>query len=360
MNGSRAWLEKDFYKVLGVSEDASAAEIKRAYRKLATELHPDRNPGDKQAEERMKEASEAYSVLSDETRRKEYDEVRRMARAGYGGGGFEDFGVDLSDLFGGIFGGGRRGRARRRGADLETSVTVSFEDAARGATVPVSVRRDAPCSACGGSGDRSGTATICATCGGTGSVSENQGPFAFMRSCPSCGGAGRIVTDPCPVCGGAGVERRRDRVRVRIPAGVADGARIRVRGHGGAVPGGESGDLYVVVGVEPHPVFQRRGNQLTVTVPVSFEEAALGTKVTVPTLDGAPVTLKVPAGTQPGTTLRARGRGIKTKRGTGDLLVTVQVQVPRTLTPEQREAIERLAEVNGPSAARTDGARERA
>jgi len=360
MNASRAWFEKDFYKVLGVAEDASQDQIKRAYRKLATELHPDRNPGNAQAEERMKEASEAYGVLGDPQKRSEYDEVRRMQRSGFAGGGFPgggggfrvedlgDLGVDLGDLFGGMFGGGRRRARAQRGPDLETRVSLSFEDAARGATAQVTVRRDAPCHVCLGSGDRSGTATICTTCAGSGQVSENQGPFAFMRPCPSCGGSGRTVTDPCPNCGGSGVEKRADPIKVRIPAGVKDGARIRVRGHGGAVPGGQPGDLYVVVHVDEHPLFTRSGNDLRITVPVSFAEAALGTKVRVPTLDGGDVTLKVPAGTQPGTTLRARGRGIKPVRGgTGDLLVTVQVEVPRKLSREQRDLIEQLGSLNG-------------
>jgi len=369
VNASRAWFEKDFYSVLGVPENASKDEIKRAYRKLATELHPDRNPGNAQTEDRMKDVSEAYSVLGDLQKRSEYDEVRRMQRSGMAGGGFPGGGVrvedlgglgfDLGDVLGGMFGGRRRGARSRRGPDLETSARLSFEDAARGATVPVTLRRDAPCSACGGSGDRSGTAATCVTCGGSGSVGENQGPFAFMRSCPTCGGSGRTVSDPCPVCRGAGVENRAEQITVRIPAGVRDGARIRVRGRGGTVPGGQPGDLYVVVSVPAHPIFERRGNDLVVTVPISFTEAALGTTVTVPTLDDKSVTLKVPPGTQPGTTLRARGRGIKPARGAaGDLLVTVQVEVPRTLSREQRDLIEKLAASNGSPAGRRE--RERA
>ena len=345
MNGSRAWFEKDFYGVLGVAENASADEIKRAYKKIAQQNHPDRNPGDKAAEERMKDASEAYAVVGDAAKRKEYDDIRRMSRAGYapGAGGFGGGGVpfDLDDLFGGIFG-GRGARANRRGPDLEAHVRISFEDAVRGVTVPVKVRRDAPCSSCNGSGDRSGRAQTCASCGGSGVTQQSQGMFSFARPCGACGGSGRTVADPCPSCRGAGVERRADEVKVKIPAGIGDGARIRVRGRGGAVTGGETGDLYVVVGVSQHDVFGRAGSDLTLALPVSFAQAALGANVTVPTLDGE-VTLKVPAGTQPGKVLRVRGKGING----GDLLVTVKVEVPSKLSKRERELIEQLAEAGG-------------
>jgi len=355
MNGSRAWFEKDFYVVLGVAENASADEIKRAYKKLATKHHPDRNPDDKAAETKMKEISEAYGVLRDEKKRQEYDQMRRMSRAGYapggggfGGGGFEGVPSDLEDLLGGIFGGGagRRGRARARGADLEARITIPFEDAIKGATLPVRLRRDAPCSTCNGSGDRSGRAQPCTTCAGAGVTQQNQGMFSFARACPACGGTGRQVVDPCPTCRGSGVERRAEEVKVRVPAGIRDGARIRVRGRGGAAPGGDTGDLFVVVSVEPHPRFGRKGNDLTIGVPVSFADAALGTKLTVPTLDGE-VTLKVPAGTQPGKTFRVRGRGVE---GKGDLLVTVDVEVPKKLSKEQRRLIEQLAALDGSQA----------
>jgi molecular chaperone DnaJ len=357
MNGSRAWFEKDFYSVLGVPENAPAEEIKRAYKKLASKVHPDRNPGNKEAEEKMKDISEANAVLSDPKKREEYDNIRRMSRAGYapGGGGWQQGGgfeggipFDLGDLFGGIFGGGRRGGAgSRRGADLETGVRLSFEDAARGATVPVKVRRDAPCQVCGGSGDRSGSARACPTCGGKGSVAESQGLFAFQRPCPTCGGSGRQIADPCANCRGSGVEHRTETVKVKIPAGINDGARIRVRGRGGAVQGGQTGDLYVVVGVDTHPVFGRAGSDLTIDVPVSYSEAVLGAKVAVPTLD-EPVTVKIPAGTESGKVFRVRGRGIpRTKGGKGDLLATVRVKVPKKVSKEERELIEKLASLNG-------------
>lgn len=362
MNGSRAWFEKDFYKVLGVGENASADEIKRAYKKLARQYHPDKNPGNKDAEEKMKDVSEAQAVLSDPKKREEYDQVRRMSRSGYAPGGgrqqnvrFEEgIPFDLGDLFGGIFGGGgRRGGARapQRGADLETSVRISFEDAARGVTVPVRVTRDAPCVPCGGSGDRSGWAHPCPTCGGTGAVSESQGMFSFARACSTCGGSGRQIQNPCPVCHGAGIEHKTENVKVKIPAGIRDGARIRVRNRGGAVAGGQTGDLYVVVGVDKHSIFGRTESDLTVDVPMSFSEAVLGTKVSVPTLE-EPVTVKIPAGTESGKVFRVRGRGIpKPKGGRGDLLATVRVQVPKKISKEERALIEKLAELDGGAAA---------
>jgi molecular chaperone DnaJ len=370
LNGSRAWFEKDFYKVLGVPETASADEIKKAFRALARKYHPDRNPDDKTAEERMKEISEASDVLSDPKKRAEYDEVRRMAKSGYGPGGFggtgggfpgggfpyggnvrvEDLG-DLGDLFGGLFGGGMGGRGRtrapQRGADLETEIRVSFEDAIEGATVPIKITRDAPCETCGGNGAEPGTPVeTCPQCGGSGTVGDNQGVFSFVRACPRCGGAGRIVAQPCHTCRGSGVQRRKDEIKVRIPAGVRDGARIRVRGRGTASGGSAPGDLYVVVRVAPHPIFGRQGDDLTLTLPITFTEAALGAQVKVPTLD-APVTLKIPAGTQNGKTFRVRGRGApKRKGGNGDLLVTVHVQVPEKLSKREREVLEQFAETH--------------
>ncbi|MFA5890325.1 MAG: J domain-containing protein [Actinomycetota bacterium] len=284
MNGSRAWFQKDFYKVLGVAEKATTEEIKRAYKNLARKFHPDRNPGDKASEERMKEISEAYDVLADEKTRAEYDQVRHLAHSGYAGGApgsgwentirYQDIPFDMGDIFGEFFGG--RARARR-GADLETALRVSFEDAVHGSTVAVRTE--------------------------TGEV------------------------------------------KVRIPAGIADGARIRVRGRGRTAEGG-AGDLYVIVRVNPHSVFARRGDDLVVEVTVSFPEAALGAKVTVPTLNGAPVTVKIPAGTQPGKTFRVRGKGVpRTGGGHGDLLATIRLAVPDELTREQRELIEQLARI---------------
>ena len=370
MNGSRAWLEKDFYKVLEVPETASAEEIKRAFRKLARLYHPDKNPDDKKAEEKMKEISEASDVLSDPKKRAEYDEVRKMAKSGFGAGGFpgggfpggnfqyggnvrvEDLGDLLGDAFGGLFGGRAGGRAQargqQRGQDLETEIRISFEDAIEGATIPIKITRDAPCETCRGSGAEPGTPIeTCPQCGGAGTVGDNQGVFSFVRACPRCGGSGRIVTQPCHTCRGSGTQRRKEEIKVRTPAGVHDGARIRVRGRGGASGGsGTAGDLYVVVRVAPHPIFGRQGDDLTLTLPITFTEAALGAQVKVPTLD-APVTLKIPAGTQHGKTFRVRGRGApKRKGGNGDLLVTVQVQVPEKLSKKERDVLEQFAETH--------------
>jgi molecular chaperone DnaJ len=360
----REWFEKDYYDVLGVPAGASEKEIKRAYKNLARKLHPDQNPGNNAAEEHFKEVSGAYDVLGDAEKRKEYDEVRKMVAAGYapggagggagpfGGGNFQ-FDIDgeggLGDLLGGLFGRGRgRGQAGRqrtgpqRGRDLETSLHIGFEDAVRGVTSTVRFTAEATCSTCHGSGAEPGTSPEwCPQCGGSGSIAVNQGPFSFSEVCPTCGGRGQVIPHPCPTCNGRGVEVRPRTVKVRIPAGVADGQRIRVKGRGAAgTHGGEPGDLYVVVTVEPHTRFGRRRNDLIVRVPVTFAEATLGAEVPVPTLDG-PVTIRVKPGTQSGTVLRVANRGVKG----GALLVTLEVLVPTELDDEQRAAVEHLAVV---------------
>ncbi|MFN2545338.1 MAG: molecular chaperone DnaJ [Actinomycetota bacterium] len=368
MNGDvrREWFDKDYYKVLGVPKNASAAEIKKAYRKLAQENHPDAKPGDRDAEERFKEISAAYDVLGDDERRTSYDRVRDMASSGSGagfpGGGFpgggqrvrvEGFDVgdigDLGDLFGGLFG-GRRGRgqagraaASSRGSDLETDVRISFEDAMRGTTVPVKFRAASPCQTCGGSGAEPGTSPVtCPQCGGSGNVAVDQGPFQFAQACPRCGGAGRIVEHPCKTCRGSGSVQKNREFSVKIPPGVKDGQRIRVSGRGEAGRrGGGAGDLYVRVRVEAHRVFGRRDADLTLDLPVTFAEAALGANVKVPTLNG-PVTLKIPAGTANGRTFRIRGKGAPKRSGSGDLLVTVSVQVPQRLSKEEKELLSQL------------------
>src|SRR5437764_14709261 len=362
----REWFEKDYYKVLGVPEEATDKDIRRAYRKLAKEHHPDSNPGH---EDRFKEISAAYDVLSDEEKRTAYDEVRRLGPmaggfgpgpGGPGAGGFtfttDDLGDmgGLGDLFGNLFGGGggrRRGAGPvgpRRGDDLETELHLSFLDAVNGVTTTVNLTSEAACHTCHGSGAAPGTTpVVCPTCGGRGAVEDNQGPFSFSRACPQCNGRGTIVESPCPTCKGSGVERRPRQVKVRIPAGVDDGQRIRLKGRGGAGRnGGPPGDLYVVVHVASHDLFHRKGRDLLLTVPVTSPEAALGAEIQVPTLDGAPVTLRIPAGTRSGRTFRVKGRGVPHKKGTGDLLVTTEVAVPAKLTPEQREAVETLAEAS--------------
>ncbi len=367
MTAQREWLDKDFYKVLGVSKDASAKEIKSEYRKLSRKYHPDANPDNPKAEDRFKEISAAYDVLGDETKRKEYDDIRRLGPLGgaFGGGGgpgpgaggfnFDPSGVgDIGDLLGGLFGRGGAGRqqGRQRGAgsaqkgrDLETTLHLSFEDAVHGITTAVNLVSEAQCETCRGSGSKPGSrASACGQCHGQGVVDDNQGMFSFSRPCPMCSGRGVLITDPCNDCSGNGTTRRPRDIKVRIPAGVKNGQRIKVKGRGepGAF-GGPAGDLFVVIDVAAHGLFGRKAKHLTINAPVTFAEAALGTKITVPTLEGDTVTLKVPAGTKTGQTFRVKGRGVKSKKSTGDLLVTVEVDVPAELTDKQREALEAYA-----------------
>ncbi len=364
MAAQREWFEKDYYAILGVPETASAKEITKAYRKLARQLHPDQNPGDSAAEERFKEVSAAYDVLGDEAKRAEYDEVRRLGpmggmggMGGPGPGGFsfnvnDVGGAGLGDLLGQMFGRSRTGRSGaasgvgpRRGADVNAELTLDFADAARGLTTTLYLTSDAQCSTCDGSGARPGTTPkLCPQCGGRGVIDDNQGLFSFSTPCRRCAGAGTIIEDPCPTCRGSGVEKRAREVQARIPAGVADGQTIRLKGRGApGRNGGPPGDLLVTLHVAPHPRFGRRGNDLTVRVPVPFTVAALGGEVSVPTLDGTDVKLRLKPGTQSGSRHRVRGKGIATKKGTGDLIVTVDVAVPTRLSDAQRAAIEQLA-----------------
>ncbi|MEW6470971.1 MAG: molecular chaperone DnaJ [Actinomycetota bacterium] len=366
------WLEKNFYDVLGVPETATDEEISRAYRRLARQLHPDVNPDNKEAEERFKEVSAAYDVVGDPAKRKEYDEARRLLRAGvgpgFGGSGFSGPGEsgftfridDLGDfddlggfggLFGDLLGGRRRATARppgRRGADLETEVALSFEEAVFGVTTDVEVTAEDACPTCGGRRTKPGTQPVsCSSCGGSGVTAQRQGGFSVSRTCPACGGRGTVITDPCADCRGLGRVRRARRAKVRIPAGVDNGQLIRVPGRGNAGrDGGPAGDLYVVVRVAPHPVFGREGRNLTVTVPITYPEAVLGAEVKVPTLDGSPVTIRIPPGTPSGKTFRVRGHGVPGAGGRrGDLLVTAEVAVPPRVTGKERKAVEALAKV---------------
>jgi molecular chaperone DnaJ len=348
---------RSLYDVLGVAKTASAEEIKKAYRKLARENHPDRNPGDAEAEARFKEVQAAYDVLKDADKRKQYDVFgANGARGASGGQGFNfDFGDlgDLGDVFGGLFGQQRGGRTQqrrgRRGADVEAHVNVSFEDALRGVQVHVPVELATACSECAGSGARPGTAPkICPECNGRGVVSESQGLFALSQPCPRCRGNGTVIEEPCQACGGSGRERRTKRYTVKIPAGAKDGTRIRLKGKGESGYGGaEAGDLYVVAHVEPSEVYERRGNDLVVTVSVSYPDAALGTTVEVPTPEG-PVSLKVPAGSEDGKLLRIRGRGAPRLQGggKGDVLARLRLEVPKRLTKKQRELLEELRKVS--------------
>ncbi|MGQ4617461.1 molecular chaperone DnaJ [Nocardia sp. R7R-8] len=367
----REWIEKDFYKELGVSSGASQDEIKKAYRKLARDLHPDANPGDTRAEERFKAVSEAHAVLSDPDKRKEYDDTRKLfAGGGYGRGGFgagagggfsQEFNLGdifggaagaadggLGDLLGGLFnrGGARTSSRPRRGADVETETTLGFREAAQGVTVPLRMTSPSPCTTCHGSGAKPGTSPrVCPICNGTGIVSRNQGAFGFSEPCDECRGSGSIIDDPCLDCHGSGIQNRTRTITVRIPPGVGDGQRIRLAGQGEAgLRGAPSGDLYVTVHVSQDKVFGRNGDDLTLVLPVSYSELVLGTTVSVPTLEGR-VGVKVPPGTADGRTLRVRGRGVpKRGGGAGDLLVTVKVAVPQKLDDNAVEALKRYQE----------------
>jgi molecular chaperone DnaJ len=381
---SKDWIEKDYYAALGVPKTASADEIKKAYRKVARESHPDHNPGDPKAEERFKTVSEAYAVLGDDTKRREYDEMRslfgsgafrRNARAGgqpggvpfdvsdlFGGaataGGDRRFGgAGFQDLFSSIFSGGGAGgggapRGPARGRDVETEVALDFHDAVRGVTLPLTLRAPGVCDTCHGDGAKPGTQPrTCPVCHGAGVTTRNQGSFSFSEPCRNCQGVGTVVEEKCPECQGTGGVTKTRTLNVRFPAGVADGQRIRLAGRGEpGARGGTAGDLFVQVKVRPDELFGRAGDDLTLTVPITFAEAVLGTDLRVPTLDGA-VTLRVPPGTPSGRILRARGKGVVRRDGqAGDLLVTLDVVVPATVSAEARAALETFADQTPPAA----------
>jgi molecular chaperone DnaJ len=380
------WVEKDFYATLGVAKEAKAAELKKAYRTLARELHPDKNPGNAASEARFKEVSEAYDVLSDAKTRAEYDEARSLFGSGGfrrasgsggmgGGAGAFDFssmfgdgaqpsgsgGGDLGDMFGGLFGGGGRGGGRTfrhtgragqssqrgpaRGSDAQAEVTLGFDEAVHGQTLPLRLSGPAACDLCRGSGAAPGTSPHqCAVCGGSGYISRNQGAFGFSEPCRACQGTGQVIDTPCQKCQGAGVTAQVRTITVRVPPGVRDGAKLKIPGKGQpGVRGGPAGDLYVTVHVLGHELFGRSGDDLTLTAPITFAEAALGTTLRVPTL-GASVALRIAPGTASGRTLRVRGRGApKRAGGNGDLLVTVDVAVPQNLSVAAREALAAFA-----------------
>jgi molecular chaperone DnaJ len=341
-------MARDFYEVLGVDRKASAEEVKRAYRKLAREYHPDRNPGDSAAEERFKEVQQAYDTLSDPEKRKQYDAGGMFAGFGGGGRGFGGgFASDLGDIFSTFF--GRRGSEPQpmRGRDLETEVHLSFDQAMAGTEVSVSVPKQATCATCGGNGAAPGTAPVtCSQCGGRGVVGQSQGFFSISQPCPRCGGRGQVIEQPCPTCGGSGLTAQRKRYRVKVPAGVHDGSRIRIAGKGEDGPlGGPPGDLYVVARVAPSPVFrQRPDGNLEVTVPITFAEAIQGATIEVPTLNGTK-RIRVPAGTQHGTVQRLRAEGPPRPGGRGrrDIFYRLEIEVPRDLSREQRRALETFA-----------------
>ncbi|MGB8022172.1 MAG: molecular chaperone DnaJ [Candidatus Nanopelagicales bacterium] len=388
---TKDWIDKDFYKVLGVKKDASADEIKKAYRTLARQHHPDKNPDNAAAESRFKEVSEAYDVLSDSKTRKEYDEARALFGAGgrIPGGGFPSgasgnvniddllaqmrrqggdgtgeagggFGGMFGDVLGGLFnrGAGRTAtRQPRRGSDVESEATISFSDALDGVTVSMRLTTEEPCISCAGTGAAAGTSPrLCTKCNGTGQILRSGGGFALPEPCRDCLGRGMVVDNPCSACGGSGRATASRPVSARIPAGVTDGARIRLKGKGApGEHGGPHGDLFIVVHVSSDPVFGRSGDNVTVTVPVTFAEAALGADVPVPLPRGGQVTLKIPAGTANGRTFRVRGRGAGRRDGTvGDLLVTVEVHVPRDLSVQARAALNEYVAAAGETDPRAD------
>ena len=339
----------DFYEVLGVGRGASAEEIKKAYRKLAREYHPDRNPGDTAAEERFKEVQEAYDTLSDAEKRKQYDAGGAFSGFGRGGGGAAGGGFgDFGDIFSTLFRRGDGAAQQARGRDLETEVTLGFRQAMEGAEIPVTVPKQSSCKTCSGTGAKPGTMPVtCPRCNGRGIDSESQGFFSISQPCPRCGGSGQIIEEPCATCGGSGLTMQRKRYRVRIPAGVHDGSRIRVAGKGEDGPrGGPPGDLYVVTRVAPSPVFrQRDDDNLEVTVPITIAEAIQGGTVEVPTLNGSK-RIRIPAGTQHGTVQRLRGEGPPApgSGARGDILYRLEVEMPGELNSDQRRALEAFAE----------------
>ncbi|MGH7771302.1 MAG: molecular chaperone DnaJ [Candidatus Binatia bacterium] len=351
MNGKR-----DYYELLGLNRSASGEEIKKAYRKLALKYHPDRNPGDKQAEEKFKEISEAYQVLTDPEKRVQYDQFGHAA-FGHGGpfkGGF-DFTTGFEDIFGDIFGeffgaGTTRRRSRTRGEDLRYNLDIAFEEAVLGTAKKIKIPRQASCDRCRGSGSKPGSAPqTCPTCRGRGQVSFQQGFFHVSRTCSQCRGEGTTISDPCSSCNGTGRVRKLHTLSVKIPPGVDTGSRLKLRGEGeSGISGGLPGDLYVVIQVEPHPLFIRDGLDIICEVPISFVQAALGTDIDVPTLEGK-VKMKIPPGTQSGKVFRLKGKGVRDVQGyhQGDQHVRVVLETPTHLTPRQRELLKEFAELGG-------------
>lgn len=361
--------KRDYYEVLGVPRDVSPEDLKKAYRKLAVKYHPDKNPGDASAEESFKEVGEAYDVLSDPDKRAAYDRYGHQAFAGgmggpgAGGGGFHDpfdifrevfagggGGGIFETFFGGGGGGRRRGDGPQRGSDLRYAIELTLEEAAHGTEKEIHYERLVHCGTCKGSGSASGGGkTTCRTCGGAGQVIASRGFFQIQQTCPDCQGSGEIIADPCKSCRGNGRMKEEARVRVKIPAGIEEGSRLRSQGNGDmGVKGGPTGDLYIVVGIRPHDIFEREGNDLHCDMPLSFTKAALGGELTVPTLEGR-ASIKVPAGTQNATTFRLRGKGLKVlgEDRHGDLYVRVEIAVPTKLNGDQREKLEAYADALG-------------
>ena len=369
-------MAEDYYSLLGVARNATDAEIKSAYRKLAMKYHPDRNPGNKEAEEKFKKIGAAYEALSDEKKRRLYDQygeagVNAGAAGGFGGGGFGGGvppgfeGVDVNEVFGDLFenffgGGGGRGGARRRsaGADLKYETAITLEDAFKGGQLPLHFARAEACATCRGSGAKPGSSPKrCGTCRGSGRIQLSQGFFSMAQTCPKCGGEGQVVDDPCKDCRGAGRVRKEAELKIKLPPGIYDGATLRIAGEGEAAPhGGEAGDLYVHIKIKPDARFERREDDLLVDAGVDVATAALGGSVEVPTIDGEPVKVKIPAHVQGGATFRVREKGMPKLhgRGRGDLLVTVRIDIPRDLTARQRELFEELRKTFDPEGKNAD------
>ncbi|MFC4161365.1 molecular chaperone DnaJ [Chitinimonas lacunae] len=347
--------KRDFYEILGVNRDASEEDIKKSYRKLAMKYHPDRNPDSKEAEEKFKEAKEAYEVLTDSQKRAAYDQYGHAGvdpQAGMGGGaGFGGFADAFGDIFGDIFGGGGRGGRSNvyRGSDLRYNLEISLEEAARGTNTKIKIPTHTECETCHGSGAKPGTEPkTCGTCHGHGQVRIQQGFFSLQQTCPTCHGAGKVVPDPCRDCHGAGRVKTHKTLEVKIPAGVDENDRIRLSGEGEpGVNGGPAGDLYVVVHIKPHPVFQRDASDLHCEMPISFATAALGGEIEIPTLDGV-AKIKVPAETQTGQVFRLRGKGIKGLRSaiSGDLMCHVVIETPINLTDRQKELLREFENIS--------------
>ncbi len=348
--------KRDYYEVLGITRNASLDDIKKAYRKMALKFHPDKNREDPHAEEKFKEAAEAYGVLSDEEKRARYDRHGHDGMGGMGGfdpSQFADFGDILGDLFGfGDFFGASRRRSTRpaRGNDLRFDVNLSFQDAVFGKEISINVPRVITCTECRGSGAKPGTSPVtCSGCGGRGQIRYSQGFFAVARTCPQCGGAGKVIKDPCATCGGSGRVREEKKLSVKVPPGVDEGSRLRVPGEGeSGYNGGPAGDLYVFISVADHPKFTRRDYDIHSEQVVSFTQAALGAEVKTDTIDG-PETLRIPPGTQPNQVFRLRGKGVQFLQGSGrgDQYVHVTVRIPSTLTDEQRKVLEQFASMEG-------------
>lgn len=350
--------KNDYYEILGVSRDATESELKAAYRKLAHKFHPDKNPGNKEAEENFKSASEAYAVLSDAEKRAQYD---RFGHAGVGNMG-DDFahGINIQDIFGDIFGdffgggggGGRRRSQGERGADLRVDLSIKFEEAAFGCEKDISIKRLENCSTCSGSGAKPGTQKeTCKTCKGTGEIRMQKGFFAIAQTCSNCAGSGSRITDPCSSCRGSGRQPVMRDIKAKVPAGIEEGMKLRYVGEGeGGIHGGARGDLYIVIGIDPHPIFEREDNNVVCEVPISFASAALGSKIDVPTLDGK-VQMTIPAGTQSGAIFRLREKGIVRMRGgnhnkRGDQLVKIKIEIPQKLTSRQKELLKEFSEIS--------------